>query len=283
MGSRSYKIFRYRTDPDQQLLITASPFLGGCDNILSHQNCGEKKKLEKIAINIRFRIPSNSCRRWVGASPGTAPPGPKREQADKNDEPMDNRDETPDKDKLLLLPPPPSVHVAVLPRDSNKDVNDNYHRLSATEVPRPAASFPSSADGGGDGQAEAAGGPVDRKGRCPCCGIVLLRKNLARHLRDQHLAVHQPRQVSIGARILRGIWWDQQRWARAFSFLVRLCYPKFSLKRVFKSVYSLSPFTDFTSLPDPCPPFLSFFVLFRYFLGFCFVALSTVSSFLFGY
>ena len=198
---------------------------------------------------------------------------------------MDNRDETPDKDKLLLLPPPPSVHVAVLPRDSNKDVNDNYHRLSATEVPRPAASFPSSADGGGDGQAEAeaAGGPVDRKGRCPCCGIVLLRKNLARHLRDQHLAVHQPRQVSIGARILRGIWWDQQRWARAFSFLVRLCYPKFSLKRVFKTLYSLSPFTDFTSLPDPCPPFLSFFVLFRYFLGFCFVALSTVSSFLFGY
>jgi len=64
---------------------------------------------------------------------------------------------------------------------------------AASRVARQTARYAGSQDEtAGD---RAAGLAMENRKRCPHCDIVLLRKNLARHVRDQHQPIQQPRQV----------------------------------------------------------------------------------------
>jgi hypothetical protein len=88
-------------------------------------------------------------------------------------------------------------HVIYPQEMPSKDVNDNVVALLPTAIQQQseAESETTTKSCVVPSLAEVTVRSVDRKRRCPSCGIVLLRKNLARHLRDQHHALNQPRQV----------------------------------------------------------------------------------------
>jgi hypothetical protein len=88
-------------------------------------------------------------------------------------------------------------HVA--PPTASKDVNDNYSQPPQYGPLPPRVSRYEGTSGSPLGaeqqQQQQQQLSTDSRRRCPSCGIVLLRKNLARHLRDQHQSANQPRQV----------------------------------------------------------------------------------------
>ncbi len=80
---------------------------------------------------------------------------------------------------------------------ASKDVNDNYSQPPLPLPPRVISRYEGTADSplGAEQLQQQQQLSTDSRRRCPSCGIVLLRKNLARHLRDQHQSANQPRQV----------------------------------------------------------------------------------------
>ncbi len=126
-------------------------------------------------------------------------PAPPQNHQTTNQEGSANATAKQDDSNRALFPSLAAVgHVA--PPTASKDVNDNYSQPPqyGPLPPRVISRYEGTSGsplGADQQQQQQQQLSTDSRRRCPSCGIVLLRKNLARHLRDQHQSANQPRQV----------------------------------------------------------------------------------------